>query len=91
MQIRMTGKLYVNVLDHITCWPRFRPKFFKIKVKKVYSQNTGKILAKINIHMHILPVFLINFINIIFGKNDKIQRIFKHQFLKDRTSNLAQI
>ena len=32
---------------------------------KVYSWNIGKILAKMNIHDHILPIFLINFINIL--------------------------
>ena len=32
---------------------------------KFYSQNIGKILAKININEHILPIFLIKFINIL--------------------------
>ena len=32
---------------------------------KVNSQNIGKILAKINIHEHILTIFLIDFINIL--------------------------
>ena len=47
-------------------------------------------MAKININEHILPIFLINFINII-GKNNKIQRIFQRQFLKNRMSDLAEI
>ena len=32
---------------------------------KVYSWNIGKILAKININEYILPIFIINFINIL--------------------------
>ena len=32
---------------------------------KVYSQNIGKILAKININEHILPIFIIKFINVL--------------------------
>ena len=53
---------------------------------KVYSQNVGKILAKININEHI------NFINNIYyvGKNNKIQRIFQQQFLKNRLSDYAE-
>ena len=33
------------------------------KSMKVYSTNIGKILINININEHILPIFLINFIN----------------------------
>ena len=58
----------------------------------VYSQNIGKILAKININEHILPILtkvtviihvLIQFymslsLSIYIGKNNKIQNIFKH-------------
>ena len=50
-------------------WPSFRPKFYEIKISmKVYSQNVGKILAKLNINEHILPIFLIKFINILANK-----------------------
>ena len=57
-----------------TQWPSFIPNFYEIKVTmKVYSQNIGKILAKINIYENIYPDFIINFINIL-TKNNKIQQ-----------------
>ena len=70
MKFSMTGKLYVNVLGYRTHWPCFRPKFCKIykSSMKGYSQNIGKILAKINIIEHILQIFCIKFINVNWKK-----------------------
>ena len=59
-------------------------------MSKVYLWNIGKILAKININEHILPIFLFSFSNIL-AKNNKIQRIFQQQFLKNCMSNLDEI
>ena len=48
---------------------------------KIYSWNIGKILPKININEHILPISLINFINIlantIWYKETKNKHILK--------------
>ena len=50
--------------DHIVSyWTQFR--WDNKSNMKVYSWNIGKILAKINIKEHILPIFLINVINIL--------------------------
>ena len=61
---------------------------------KVYSQNIGRILAKINIKERIfnLPNFS-HLVHQYIGRNNKMQRIFKHQFLKKKKcmSDLAQI
>ena len=51
---------------------------------KVYLSNIGKILAKININEHILPIFLINVINIL-AKTIKYKESFNGNF-----SNLAE-
>ena len=48
---------------------------------KVYSQNIGKILAKININEHILPIFLIKFINIL-AKTIKYKKSLNINFSK---------
>ena len=48
---------------------------------KVYSLNVGKILATININDHILPISLINFINIL-AKTLKYKESFKGNFSK---------
>ena len=52
---------------------------------KVYSQNIGRILAKINSKERIFN--LSNFSHLVhqyIGRNNKMQRIFKHQFLKKK-------
>ena len=46
---------------------------------KVYSQNIGKILVKINFTEHILPIFLIYFINILV-KTMKYKESFNYDF-----------
>ena len=56
---------------------------------KVYSQDIGKILAKINIHEHILLIFLINFINIL-AKTVRYKESLNTNFSKT-VSDLAQI
>ena len=48
---------------------------------KVYSSNIGKILPKININEHILPIFLINFINIL-AKTIKYKESFNSNISK---------
>ena len=37
-----------------------------------------------NSNEHILPIFLVDFINISIGKNNKVQGIFQQQFLENR-------
>ena len=39
---------------------------------------------------HILPILLINLVNIIIGKNTELKRIFQQQFLKNCMSNVPQ-
>ena len=46
---------------------------------KIYSQNIGKIWAKINIHDHTLLIFFINFINIL-AKTIKYKKSFNGIF-----------
>ena len=48
---------------------------------KVYSQNIGKILPKINIHGCIFPILLINFIN-IWAKTMKYKESLNINFSK---------
>ena len=65
----MTGYFSVNVLGHTTSLLKFQTKIVYILLDKssmkVYSLNIGKLLAKININEHILPIFLITAINIL--------------------------
>ena len=57
---------------------------------KVYSLNIGKILPKININEHILPIFLINFINIL-AKTIKYKESFNGNISKTVCLKLAEI
>ena len=66
------GQSYVNILGHRDTLAKLQSKLCKIKVVWKFVH---KILAKINIKEHILPIFLINVINIlaktIYYKNTK--------------------
>ena len=76
MQISMMGYLSVNVLGHRNTL------FCKVKVAwRFIHEQFGKILAKININEHILPIFLINFINLL-AKTKKYKESFNNHFSK---------
>ena len=88
----------MNILGHRNTLTKFQIKILldKSSIKVIIHKIIGKLLAKINTSEHILPIFLINSINILkkqnkTKQNNKIQIIFQQQFLNNHMSDLSEI
>ena len=79
MQSRWTNKLTTTSGTLGTLWTKFSTKF--CNTVNLYVYNFSKILSKLHIHDHFLPIFVINFINLL-AKTTKYKKSFKRNIPK---------